>query len=391
MDASEVEALLTRESLELLSRWETPGTSQDSLSMVTQMRAEGHPHERVHAVMNQLTLRKSAIAKFGEFAPSLLFTPEGLEQATRLEVASHHAGRMRAAGITSVADCGCGIGGDSLAFAGIGLRVVALESDPPTAALASYNLASFDQASVEISDVTTRNFDDVEALWIDPARRKGGTRTHNPKDWQPSLEWAFARATEKPTGIKLGPGIDRNLIPPECEAQWISYHGSVLELVVWSGSLKRDGVGTSALVINPRGSAEMTHPTQSEDQPVGDILRYLYEPDGAVIRARLIGDLARRFNATMIDPTIAYFSSTEHHESPLAQGFEVLDVVPYSVSRVQKLIKDAHLGELEIKKRGVDIDPAEFRKTLSIKGTGSATLLVTRAQGKKVAILAKRL
>jgi hypothetical protein len=391
MDSSEAHALLTSESLALLSQWDKPSSPDDVVQMVSRLRAEGHPPERVHAVMTQLKLRPLAVAKFGQFASSMLFTPEGLEQATRLEVASHHAGRLQGAGITSVADCGCGIGGDALAFAGIGLRVVAIESDPATAALASYNLASFDRARVEIADVTTRGFDDVDALWIDPARRKGGSRTHNPRDWQPSLEWAFARASEKPTGIKLGPGIDRELIPPEFEAQWISHQGTLVELVVWSGSLQREGVGTSALVINSRGSAEMTSAADSPDEPVGDILRYLYEPDGAVIRARLSGDLARRYNATMIDPTIAYFSSAERHESPLAQGFEVLEVVPYSPARVQKLIASAHLGEVEIKKRGIDIDPAEFRKTLSLEGKNSATLILTRAGGKKVGILARRL
>jgi len=391
MDSSEVQALLTKESLTLLSQWDTPVSPDDVVGIVSRLRKEGHPPERVHAVMTQLKLRPLAVAKFGQFASAMLFTPDGLEQATRLEVASHHAGRMQAAGITSVADCGCGIGGDALAFAGLGLRVVALESDPATAALASYNLASFDLASVEIADVTTRNFDDVDALWIDPARRSGGARTHNPNDWQPSLEWAFARAAEKPTGIKLGPGIDRDLIPPGVEAQWISHHGTLVELVVWSGSLTREDVGTSALVINSRGSAEMTASADSADQPVGEIQRYLYEPDGAVIRARLIGDLARAFTATMIDPTIAYFSSPDRHESPLAQGFEVQEVVPYSLSRVQKLIKGAHLGEVEIKKRGIDIDPAELRKTLTLDGTGKATLILTRAGGKKVAIVATRL
>jgi hypothetical protein len=391
MDSAEVQALLTSESLALLSQLDSPQSPDDLVGLVSRLRKEGHPPERVHAVMTQLKLRPQAKAKFGQFAASMLFTPEGLEQATRLEVASHHAGRMLAAGITSVADCGCGIGGDALAFAGIGLRVAGIESDPATAALAAYNLASFSSFSVDIADVTTRGFDDVDALWIDPARRAGGSRTHNPRDWQPSLEWAFAKATEKPTGIKLGPGLDRDLIPAEHEAQWISYHGSVLELVVWSGSLKRDGVGTSALVINARGSAEMTAAKDSEDQPVSEILRYLYEPDGAVIRARLIGDLARRFAGTMIDPSIAYFTSTEQHESPLAQGFEVLEVVPYSLSRVHTLIANANLGEVEIKKRGIDVDPAEFRKTLPLKGTHKATLILTRAAGRKVAILARRL
>ena len=391
MDSSEVEALLTTESLALLEELSPPSSPGEVMTLVTRLRAAGHPPERVHAVVNQLKMRASAVAKFGEFGKKMLFTQPGLEQATRLEVASHHAGRFHTAGIASLADCGCGIGGDSLAFAGIGLQVRSIEHDPASAALAAYNLASLDTAHVEIGDVTTLNFDDVEGLWIDPARRSGSTRSHNPLDWQPSLEWAFAKASEKPTGIKLGPGLDRDLIPEDTEAQWISFHGSVVELVVWSGVLARARVRRSALVITSQGVAEMTAPADTPDQPVGDIHRYLYEPDGAVIRARLIGDLARRYEATMIDETIAYFSSPSRHSSPLAAGFEVRDVVPYTPKNLNTLVAGANLSEIEIKKRGIDIDPQRLRTTLPLTGTGKATVILTRSRGKKVAILADRL
>src|SRR5690606_5063039 len=70
----------------------------------------------------------------------------GLEQATRLGVAARHAGRMRRAGISRVADLGCGIGGDALAFAGAGLGVMAVDADEVTAAIAAYNLAPFVRA-----------------------------------------------------------------------------------------------------------------------------------------------------------------------------------------------------------------------------------------------------
>jgi len=45
---------------------------------------------------------------------------------------------------------------------------------------------------------------------------------------------------------------------------------------------------------------------------------------------------------------------------------------------------------LEIKKRGVDVDPAAFRARLALKGRGSATLILTRIAGARVALLAER-
>jgi hypothetical protein len=74
----------------------------------------------------------------------------------------------------------------------------------------------------------------------------------------------------------------------------------------------------------------------------------------------------------------------------LAQCFRVLERVPYSKKNVVALIARASLGTLEIKKRGIDCDPAALRSTLPLHGKGSATLILTRVQGVKTAILAER-
>ena len=46
---------------------------------------------------------------------------------------------------------------------------------------------------------------------------------------------------------------------------------------------------------------------------------------------------------------------------------------------------------LEIKKRGVDIDPEKLRRDLKLRGDNAATLLITRIAGRATAILAMRL
>src|SRR5690606_37914749 len=179
----------------------------------------------------------------------MLFTPEGLGQASRLQVAARHAGCMARAGMTSVADLGCGIGADALAFASLGLRVVAVERDEVTAAIAAYNLATFPEARVVHGDALEKEPADVDALWFDPALRGGGRRLADPTDWSPPLDAVFARAAERPSGIKLGPALDHALLPEGVEAQWVSVDREVVELVVWTGALAREGVGRSALLL----------------------------------------------------------------------------------------------------------------------------------------------
>ena len=390
MERRELEALLTPESLRLLASIDTPHSPDTVVSEVARLRKQGHSLETVSAVMGQVALRQKARDKFGTFADRMLFSAESLEVASRLDVASHHAGRFLGAGISSVTDAGCGLGGDALAFAGAGLTVRAIERNDVTAALASYNLQPFDSVTVEQAEVETLDLSSAESLWFDPARREGTTRLTNPHDWSPSLEWVFDQARTKPTGIKLAPGMERALIPEGCEAQWVSWKGSVVELVLWWGALAREGVTRSALVLTDQGGAEFTGAHDSEDAPVGELLEYLLEPDGAIIRARLIGDLARSHGAHMIDSTIAYMTSQAPVTSPLMQSFRVRKSVPYSSKNVPALIREAQLGTVEIKKRGIDVDPAALRRTLPLHGEGSATLILTRVGGKKTAILADR-
>jgi hypothetical protein len=393
MDVAELRALLSPEGLRLLDEVGPIEATADVVRIVSRLRASGHSGELVAAVLGQARLRAKARAKFGDFASRMLFTPDGLEQATRLRVASLHAGRFAAAGIDVVADLGCGIGSDALAMAALDLGVLAVERDEATAAIASFNLAPFAAARVELGDATTTDLAGVGGVWLDPARRAKGRRLDNPADWSPSLDWAFALAETLPTGIKLGPGLDRSLLPADGEAQWVSVDGELVELAVWSGVLARPGVGRAALVLRSGSAAELTAAHDSDDAEVGALGEYLLEPDGAVIRARLIGELARRLpgGARMLDPTIAWITSDTPPETPFGAGFRVLERFPLDIKTLKKELAARGIGTLEIKKRGVDVDPAQFRTRLALKGEAAATLVLTRVAGARVALLAERL
>jgi hypothetical protein len=390
MDVDDLRRLLSPEGLRLLDEVGGLEQSADVVRTVSRLRAAGHDGGLVAAVLEQARLRSRARVKFGDFADRMLFTPAGLEQATRLRVAALHAGRFADAGIDVIADLGCGIGADAMAIAALDLGVVAVERDELTAAVAAFNLAPFPSARVELGNAEDADLAGVGAVWLDPARRDGATRLADPADWSPSLDWAFDLAERLPTGIKLGPGIDRDLIPETSEAQWVSVDREVVELVVWSGSLARPGVRRAAVVLGADGISELSAPADSPDAETADLAEYLIEPDGAVIRARLIGDLARSLDGAMIDPTIAWITTSRLPSSPFGQSFRVLARMPLDVKTVKRELAGRGIGTLEIKKRGVDIDPAEFRRKLSLSGDASATLVLTRIAGSRAAILAER-
>jgi hypothetical protein len=395
MDRSELLEVLTPEGLRLLDSLPPYHSERDVLRMVSDLRKAGHPPGLVAAVLTQAKLRSKARVKFGEFADRMLFTEAGLEQATRLPVAARHAGRFAAARLDRVADLCCGIGGDAMALAALEFDVLAVEADEVTAAIASFNLAPFPNATVVHGPAEKTDLRGIDGVYLDPARRTPGhgqtSRLTNPDDYSPSLNFAFELATGRSVGIKLGPGFDRESIPSSAEAQWVSVDGQLVEMGLWFGALARPGIRRAALVLDGDKADELTAPSDSDDVETGPLGEYLYEPNGAVIRARLIGDLARMIGARMLSDGIAYLTADDAVSTPFAAGFRVLETLPYQERELKRALKERGIGTLEIKKRGVDVDPAALRKRLSLSGSRSATLVLTRVAGKHTALLVERL
>ena len=372
-------------------------SATDVVALVSKLRSQGHDPATVAAVLTQAKLRKRAVAKFGEFASQMLFTEAGLEQASRLKVAAIHAGRFRSAGIKQVADLGCGIGAESMALASLGIEVRAFEIDEVTAAVATYNLAPFENASVEIADVETLDLSGFEALYFDPARRelhgpkKASTQRHfDPNNFSPNYNFVIEQALTKPTGIKLGPGHDKKQIPEDCEAQWVSVDGDLVELGLWFGTLARENVSRSALLIDSTGQHEITSAEkESSNADLAELGEYVYEPDNALIRSGLIADFAKPLGLTLISPEIAYLSSNEKISSPWLRGYQVIDNLAFDRKKLKAYVRENNIGILEIKKRGSDISPEELRKQLSPKGEGAATLIVTRVGDAHRVLVAK--
>jgi SAM-dependent methyltransferase len=371
------------------------GTTPERVGV--KLRKDGVSPDFVAALLTQARLRLDAVAKFGDAARSMLFTQAGLEQSTRSVVAAHHAGRFVRAGSTRVADLGCGIGAESRAFLAAGLGVRAIEIDPFTATIAAHNLAlgGFRDCDVLIGDAVEMGPGNANAVFLDPARRSSGhsdtRRLASPSDYLPPLDFAFDQGASRPTGVKLGPGFDRRLLPDNAEAQWVSVDGAVVETGVWFGSAATPGVGRSALVLRAGEAHELQAPTDFPDSLVRGAGEFLFEPDGAVIRARLIGKLARELGAGMLSDGIAYLTTDHARTTPFATGFRIIEELPAKEKELRRALASRGIGRLEIKKRGVDVDPAFLRARLKLQGEASATLFMTRAAGTHVAYLAERL
>lgn len=371
-------ALRTPEGAELLAglRSYDPATE---LATATRLR-RSHPAALVSAALGQARLRQRAVAKFGaEDAHRMFFTPNGVEQATRTSVAAYRAARFAGTGVRSVADLCCGIGGDAIALARAGIRVLAVDRDPLTAEVAAANAVALgleELIEVRCADVTEIDTSPYDAVFVDPARRGGRGRIFDPEAYSPPLSWATAAALKAPrAALKIAPGVPHEAIGPQAEAEWISDGGEVKEAVLWFGEGFEAGAYRATLL--PSG-ATLSAPAVLPAPPVGPVGRYLYEPDGAVIRAHLVADIVNRCDGRLIDEMIAYVTSDELYDSPYTAGYEITDQLPFNTKRLKALLREREVGVLTVKKRGSPVEPEELRRKMKLRGPNRATVFLTR-------------
>ncbi|GMU51639.1 MAG: methyltransferase [Candidatus Xenobia bacterium] len=339
--------------------------------------------ERARWLMTQAELRRLARTKFSR-AESLFFEREALEQASSEALAEHRAERLdRLAPPGPVLDLGCGIGGDLLALAAR-REVVAYERDPHRAELARANLRALGlNATVHTGEFPT----DLKAAaaFCDPARRRNGRRLLDPEQGDPPLSSLRALRVGL-LAVKVAPGLES--VPEGLGMELVGLPGECREAVLWSDCPGRRW----GSFLDDRGWLELTSGPDPEATGRLDPGAYLYDPEPTAVRARALGSLAEELEARPFDPQVAYLVGPHARQHRLAACFELLEVLPFSLKRVQAAVRAAGWSRLEIKKRGHALTPEELRRKLRLADSGGeGTLILTRQGDRPLALLARRI
>lgn len=358
------------------------------LRHLTRLRREV-PAALASAALETVLLRRRAAAKFSR-AGQMYFSRDALEQASA-EVVSRHRAR-RFASYRSVADLGCGLGGDTIALATAVPLVIAIDRDPVRLTMAAANVAAYGvQSRVRFvqADLLSISPADAEAAFCDPARRTAaGTRLYHVEQYEPPLSLIRARwPAHAALAVKASPGIDHAdlaALGDACEVEFISVAGELREAVLWFGPLRSAARRATLL---PEGHT-LTE-TGAPPAPVGPPGRYLLDPDPAVYRAGLLTELAATLGARQIDPTIAYLTADVLQETPWARAWLIDEVLPFSVKGVRRRLRALNVGAVVVKKRGSPLDPQEFERLLRLEGTEQRTLVLTRVAGRPVCLICR--
>ena len=406
----------------------------DALQVSTALHKAGYSNEDRAVIMDYMALVPKFREKFfaRESAKKetardmfLLCDKLALEQSTAQDIGRWKAGLWPDGG--TVHDLCCGMGGDSF-FLPAGLKLTGVDLDENRLAMYRHNMAVFGKdAGTVCADV--RSLNGADYFTIDPARRAlEGENQRDLRNLTPTLEEVVEISRHYKGGMaKLPPGYPPAEIPDGTEILYLGGHSDCRECLVLFGELAKNPDTVRAVIVGKAGEtlAEWTRrrdrsletldddlqekldrndslegkdrtyrtATSRSDLPLGEIGKFIAEPAPVLIRSHLFNAaaLAHDPEAHLISEGIAYVTGGTPLPAPGFASYEVLAHTEIATGAVRNMLKEHDIGKITLKLRGVKLDPDAEIKRLKPKGKEAAILFYTRAQGEKIAILARRL
>ncbi len=381
---------------------------------------------------HQRQQRSRAAKKFSD-PERWLWTAKLLEQSSDGKVATMTATAFP--NDARVIDLCCGAGADSVALARRG-PVTAVDRCEIACALARANLAMhFPSSLVDsppfglVSKLDRRQYEVIcsaaesveiqteDWIHVDPDRRSNSGRTTLATFFHPGLDFLVNLIDRSAEGsIKLAPatkceyenaGVDSSSTIKVDQAkigrQFIAWGGSVRQQRWW-WNVETYPAGTNTVSILDRDDkwahwTVLSHDISQCDpwsdivDEVDEIQGYVGDTDGCVRAAGLQTLLATNLKAKIIGNPFGYIVKRDKPEtsSPFVDWFEIQATMSLDRKRLRTYLRERNVGVLEIKVRNIEMDPEMLRKEMKLKGSESATLLITRCGSKIIAIVGRRL
>ncbi|NIS79968.1 MAG: SAM-dependent methyltransferase [Anaerolineales bacterium] len=384
-DARILQLLLSSLGQEALAAAHAENPAETDFLPLYQRLSRRFPAELARAAIDQVLLRERARAKFSN-PQCMYFTRQALEQATPEPVAIYRATRLT--DFPLLFDLGCGIGGDTLSLAQTA-PVVAVDQDRLRLLLLKANargLGIEDRIKPVCGNLLKPAwwFPDKTAVFFDPSRRAGARRRVSVKDYRPPLHSVLTQLESlDAVAVKVSPAVAWDEIDAlDCEIEFVSLNSELKEATLWFRALMT-ARRRATILPGPHSLTGLQEP----DLDVVPPQRYLYEPDPAILRARLVRTLGAQLNASLIDMTISLLTTNKLLFTPFARTYRVLEVLPFGLKRLRAVLRARDVGTVTLKKRGSAVDTSLFLRQLKLRGENQAIVLLTRVRRRHVSIL----
>jgi THUMP domain-like/RNA cap guanine-N2 methyltransferase len=358
---------------------------QEPLSLAKKLSVQFSPEERI-CVTEWIALAEKIKSKFG-MSQMLLCDRLAYEQSTG-RLLSEWKTRLWPQHVT-IADLCCGMGGDSL-FLPETHKVIGIDLDPSRLIMFKTNCELLNKKFLAIQGDAQTFPARAAYAHIDPARRNDRNQNQRKLELTPSWEQIQTIASHY-TGlmVKLPPAFPDELVPATARQLFLGSSKDCLEILLLLGEWSHLQFSENCCAVHADTgdiySAHRTSIPESLETGTGSII---WEPSPVMIRSHLYRHWGKRHGLSQLDNAVAYLTGDTIIHEPWARGYKVIDSCTMHQSAIKSMLKKHDIGNLIIKKRGVDIDPdAEIRK-LKSKGSNTGILIYTRFQRRPVVFLA---
>jgi methylglyoxal synthase len=350
------------------------------------MLRSNYDNHIVRAALILHDLRKRGAAKFSK-ANQMWFDRTGLEQSTSEPVANYKAKRFSG----DVVDICSGIGGDSIAIAA-NANVTSIDRVSARSQCLMWNAEAYGVANSIDAHPREAVPDDASGklVHIDPDRRAGPRgRSLRIEDLEPGP--AFLKQlmqTARGGAIKLSSASNFRGSFDDCEVELISHAGECKEATVWFGELKTDCTTRATCVATGETIAGHLSYDMAEVAAPG---KYVFDPDPALVRSGLLDQFCLERSICRLDVEEEYLTADEVPKTAFLPGvFEITGEFPNDGKALRKHLRELNVGRVEIKSRRVPTDVEKLRRSLKLKGTEPATILIARLNGLARVLVGRR-
>ena len=369
------------------------------------MQFHGRRDLPIRAMAEQLACRQKAAKKLPTLSKhNLLYTPLALEQSSGERTAAYKASFMSG---KSAIDLSGGLGIDTMFLARTFQDVVYCERDPMLCAVVEHNLTV-----IGIANVQVKNGDGISLLaeypdnsfdwiYVDPARREQGQRSIALEAASPDVVAShdlLLRHGQR-VCIKASPALEisglKKLLPALHTIIVVSVNRECKEiLLLLERAYPSVGPVQVKAVCLSSDSVEITEVIGGGEAPrvvAAAVKGYLYEPDPAIIKARLSAVLGRDAGLQFVNKSVDYLTSDRNIEAFPGRSFRVVECVPYKPKSFRAFLQRHAIAGASIQRRDFPLSAAELRKKYRLLESERALLFFTKdALGHPLCIYALR-
>lgn len=370
------------------------------------MQFHGRSDLPVRAMAEQLACRQKAEKKLPTLSKhKLLYTPLSLEQSSGERTAAYKASFMSG---TRAIDLSGGLGIDAMFLSQVFKEVVYCERDSLLCALVEHNLkvSGVDNVKVRngesISLLAEYPDNSFDWIFVDPARREEGRRSIALDAASPDVVAShdlLLRHAQR-VCIKASPALEisglKKLLPALQTIVVVSVDRECKEiLLLLKRAYPADGpVQVKAVCLNAftEEITEVAGGNSDAPRVVGTAVKeYLYEPDPAIIKARLSAALARDSGLQFVNRSVDYLTADRKIEAFPGRTFRVVECVTYKPKSFRAFLERHAITGASIQRRDFPLSADELRKKYRLLESERAFLFFTKdATGHPLCIYALR-